>query len=160
MTRLKKRIWQTEQSPRLRIPHHTIQLQPRLANQSKPNPRKETLRPTYHTTILSIPTLHHPPHLKPHLLINPHIRHPLRTLKITLNPLSIRPLRNSFKQQPPHPHPLCLRPHSNNITKVISPRIIPDLCLRFLLPLFPDPVPVCAEAAVAQVTNVVEELVE
>jgi hypothetical protein len=109
---------------------------------------------TYHTSILPIPTLHLHTHLKPHPLINLHIRHILRTLQITLNPLPIRPLRHSLKKHPPDPLPLRLRTHSDNITKVISPGIIPNRRLRFLLPGFPDPVPIRAETAVAAVADV------
>ena len=113
---------------------------------------------TYHTSILSIPTLHLLPHIKAHALINRHIGNTLRTLQITLHTLAISLLRNSLKQQPPNTPPLCLRTNSNNITEIVSPRIIPNSSLRLSLSLLPDPVSVRPQPTATKVPDVIDQL--
>lgn len=118
----------------------------------------EGKKQTYHTNILSIPTLHSPTHLKAHPLIYLHIRHVFRTLEITLNPLLIRNLSHRLKKHPPHALPLCLRTNSNDIAEIVTTRIIPYLRMRFLLLIFPDPVPVYPQPSTAKVEYICEEL--
>jgi hypothetical protein len=98
--------------------------------------------------------------VKAHTLIDRHIGHTLRALKITLDPLIIRPFCNGLKQQPPNAHPLRLGANSNNIAEIVPARIIPDSSLRLGLPLFPDPVPVRAQPAATKVPEIVEHLPE
>lgn len=122
--------------------------------------RREPENDTYHASIIAIPTLHLLAHLKPHALIDLHIGHTLRTFQITLDPLPIRPLRDSLEQKPADPAPLRLGTHSNNIAKVVPTRIIPDLRLRFLLPLLPDPVPIRTQTPAPEVADIGQELIE
>ena len=139
----------------LRIPHHAVQLK----TVSKEH-RTPTTHPTYHARILSIPTLHLLPHPKAQALINRHIRDTLRTLQITLRALLIRLMRHSLEQQFPNPLPLCRRTNSNNITEIVSLRIIPNSSLRFSLSLLPNPIPIRPQPPTTQVSDVIEELAE
>ena len=50
--------------------------------------------------------------------------------------------------------------HRHNIAEIVSLGIIPDLALRFMLPLLPDPVAVGAESAPSEMPYVVERLTE
>lgn len=117
---------------------------------------------TYHTNIppISIPALHSPLHLKTQPLINPHIRLIPRTLQIALPSLPVRNTHHLLKQLPPNPPSLRSRTHSNDITKVVPPLIIPNRLLRFRLSRFPDIVPSHVQSAMPSMPEVIQPLPE
>jgi hypothetical protein len=115
---------------------------------------------TYHASIVSVATFHLPTHLKPHTLIDLHIRHILRAFQIAFDALLISPLCDRLEEKPPNSLPLRLGTNSNNIAKIVSTRVIPNLRLSLLLILFPDPIAVRAQTPVSKISYISEELVE
>jgi hypothetical protein len=55
---------------------------------------------------------------------------------------------------------LRFRTHSNNIAKVVPAGVIPNLRLRLLLVLLPDPVSIRAQTAMTQIPDIVVQLVD
>lgn len=115
---------------------------------------------TYHANIISIPTFHFFAHVKAHSLIDSHIWDTLRALKIALHALTICLFRDGLKEHPPNTFSLCLGANCNDITEIVPTRIIPDSSLCLGLSLLPDPIPIRAKSAAAEILDVVEKLIK
>lgn len=116
---------------------------------------------TIQITLLPCILTSHPPHdLEPYPLIYLDIWLLSRTLQVAFPPVPVGLISNSLHQLPSQSPSLPIWIHHNNIAKVVSIWIRPDLVLRLGLAAFPDLVATVFETAAADVSDVQEALFE
>lgn len=96
---------------------------------------------------IAVFALHLSRQLKSKLLIYWHIGHLSRALQITPHALRVRHSQHLLHQFPPHTLPLRLGQDGHDIAEIVALLTGPQLFLRFRLPRFPNPIPLCTQPA-------------